>query len=425
MPRTLSQRLTIAFAVSMAVLMAVTLFLPALTPDLNQPQPQELPPTPTIPPPTLPPPLTDFSGINFTTDYLHPSGLFSLRLPTSWEPGTPTQSGSDVRVSMNNAEQLSVIEVSVESPSEAINSMDELSARFTSATLASGWRTYAAWEELTRRIEDDRLIIDYALSQNRQDFLARDRIWMADDQVYRVRVVVPANARDLLFHMIDAMADNFNPYTQFAGTPVDWEGYFDREARHIVRYPSLWNQTDGAPGAPASFLGDDGTLLRVEAREMTIEDEESAAAFVESLRSGIETLSVEPAERRGGEGFSVAYAFTDPDGERRSGLALLLNGEDGLLHIADALLAVGGIDLNDEEQRAPHIVIAQIMQTFSLLTDIDLREPVPEIEEVIEPETDSPVDVDAPPMMPGALDDIEGMEDIEIIPEPLDEDDQP
>lgn len=58
------------FGISMAVLMAVTLFLPGLAPD-PAPVVQDVP-TPTPRPiPTFPPPLTDFSGITFDVDYLH------------------------------------------------------------------------------------------------------------------------------------------------------------------------------------------------------------------------------------------------------------------------------------------------------------------------------------------------------------------
>jgi hypothetical protein len=378
-----SKRFTVVFAISMAIIMAVTLFLPAIAPE--QPLPQ-LEPTATPPPPTLPPPMTDFSGIHFEEPYLHPSGLFSIEVPTGWDISSPVHTALVSRVVLNNPTALSVIEVSVDEPAEPVSTLEELSARYTTAVLASSWRTYGGWEELSRRVEDDRLFIDFALTQNQQSYLARDKIWIDGDWTYTVRVVVPSNARDLLFHMVDIMPDHFYPYAHFAGTPVGWNGYFDPINRHAIRYPETWTLADAAPGRPASFLSGDGVQMRVEARDGAVSDEAQAVALVEGLRSGIEVGEVAAVERPGGEGFSVSYVYTDPDGERRSGFAVVLTGDDGRLHLADALLpallpAGEGEDAeNDENGESGGMMfayISQVLGTFSLL-DLDLTGPEPE-----------------------------------------------
>jgi hypothetical protein len=391
------KRVTVIFAITMAILMAVTLFLPALTPD--QPLQQvTVTPTSTAPPPTLPPPMTDFSGIQFDEIQLHPSGLFYIEVPSGWTVGNPVHGGNQARLPMNNPAALSVIEVSIEEPLEPIATMDELSALYTSATLASGWRTYSSWEELSRRrTDDDQLLIDYALVQNRQDYLARDLIWADDDWIYKVRVVVPANARDLLFFIIDAMSDHFYPLEQFKGTPVRWEGYFDSVDRHMLRHPETWALTDGAPGQPASFQGADGIRVRVEARDVPLADADDAAALVEGLRSRMQISDVEPVTHPGGEGYSVAYVYTDPDGERQHGMAILLAGNDARAHLVDALLPPGmspddAVENEDDEAAdvinglaaSPYAEVVRALGTFSLLDDLDLLFPVEEEEEQVE-----------------------------------------
>ena len=165
--------------------------------------------------------------------------------------------------------------------------------------------------------------------------------------IYVVRVLAPANATDFLRFLLDRFSSSLQPFTQFIGTPLDWTAYYDTAASHIIRYPSGWTLTDSAPGAPASITSAEGVQLRVQAiADTTVTDDAAAVAFVEGLRPGVQVTSTAPAERAGSSGFTVAYRFTTIDGEAQSGYAVLLNGADGRLHVADLRLPEANVDLN-------------------------------------------------------------------------------
>jgi hypothetical protein len=370
----MTQKLTYAFGIGMALLMGITLILPAITPNTTTIQPaDQIEPTDPPPPPTLPPPVTDFSGITFDQDYLHPSGLFSIGIPTGWFTGSPTTSVSNATATLNNPTISSVIEVSVQQPEPPIASADELSALFTTTTLQASWRNFATWDELSRRVENNRVLIDYTVQdRNQARYIAQDSIWFDKDWVYRTRVIVPANMSALLNFMIDAVTTHIKPNTQFEGTALNWQAFFDTINHHILRYPPTWRLTDTLPGQPTSFEGNDGTVVRVEATDGTVADADAASDTVQSFRSGIEITSVDETSRNGGDGFSVAYSYTDPDGESYSGLAILLNGEDGKLHIADALVPVGGLDLNNPEENVAYSDLMESFNAFSLITNLNL-----------------------------------------------------
>ncbi len=375
----LTQRLTVAFGVSMAFLMAITLFLPGLTPDQTT-MVDEPPSTPSPPPPTFPPPITDFGSISFDEDYLHPSGLFAVGVPSGWVPGNPANNGQQASISMNNSAAVSVIEASVEAPPEPITSEEELGAYFTTSRLSSSWTRYASWEELSRRFEDDRLIIDFVLTQNQREFLAQHVAWTEGNWIYSARVITPTNARDLLFHMRDEMVGQIKPNIRFMDTPVGWEAYFDEIDQHILRYPDDWRQTDGDNGTPASFeSGTSALALIVSADEMTIDGEDAAQAWVEARRNDASVVSVEPVERNGGSGYGVAYSYSNPDGESLSGYAVLLNGDDGQLHWLDMRIPAAAVDLNSDDIPAEYVDVAQAVGTFSLITGLNLPEPEPTV----------------------------------------------
>ncbi len=370
-----TQRLTYIFGISMAVLMAVTLFLPALVPDTTM---QQLPvPTATpIPVATFPPPLNDFSSIVFNEDYLHPSGLFAVGVPTGWSPNAPVNNPNQAQITFGNPDTVSLIETYLIDPPEPIESLEAVSARFDEANLRASWNQYSTSNELSRRIdtENNRVLIDFELSRSQQQFLARHAAWTDGDWIYVARVVVPQNARDLMFFLLDEVVDNFQPLTQFQGTVLGWPAYYDVEATHILRHPTTWQQTGGG-GAVATFVDEDGTLIQITTQPDLIEDETAAAAWVEGIRSSIEVQNVKTTTRTGGEGFVISYTFTDPDGESLSGQAVLLNGEDDQLHTITALLPYGGVDLNDENDPASFNPTTTALSTFSLLSGLRLPQP--------------------------------------------------
>jgi hypothetical protein len=378
------QRVYVIVGIFLASLMGLTLFLPGLSPNNNQADQVEVDPPTATPPPTFPPPISDFSGITFDTEYLHPSGLFTVDMPSGWSANAPANNGVQAQANFENQSAVSVIVAFVEQRTETISSLEDLSSRFDTGALQSSWNQYRSWDEIgVRELNEatDRLTIEFQLTDGtNRTLFARQVAWYDDNYVYAVRVVVPSNAPRLLDYLTGTMPEHVHVNEQFIGTPISWTGYFDREDQHFLRFPSSWQVVDQAAGLPASIASSDGRVqVRVEARETQIADADAAASFVENLRSGAE-IAGEPVavERPGGAGFAVAYNFATPDGAGRSGLAVLLNGEDGQLHIANAIIEAAGVDLNSEEAAGEYGEVVESLGTFGLLTGLNLPEPAPQ-----------------------------------------------
>jgi hypothetical protein len=239
--------------------------------------------------------------------------------------------------------------------------------------LASSWSRYNTWKETgARRRENDRLLMDFELTLNKQTFVARQVAWTDGEWIYSVRVVTPENATDELLYVLDKTASTLTPNKEFATTPFDWKAYFDAQDSHIIRFPSNWVLADSAPGKPTSITSGDEIALRVETASGAINDEDAARAWVEDVRPGASILSVEPVTRDDGNGFSVAYAFKNIDGESQSGLAVLLNGAEDKLHIANIRFNGADVDLNTDAGKEAYGNLASVMSTFTVLPEINL-----------------------------------------------------
>lgn len=368
MQKKTTQRITVIFGILMASLMALSAILPLISPPVPVPTPE--PPTPT-PAPTFPAPITNFDAISFTTQYLHPNGQFVVAMPSGWQPTQPNNNGVQAQSNFNNSEAVSVIEASIEELSAPIATLDELSARYNTSSLAASWARYTGgWSEIARQVdtENNRVLMDFEARRGGQTFLARQQVWTQANHIYSIRVVVPNNARDLLFFLVEQLPPTLRVLPQFAETPLGWNSTYDSVSQHILRFPNVWQVTDSAPGLPVSIEGADaGVSIRVETRTETVADEAAATALVEALRPGTTVASVQPVTREGAEGFAIAYNFRNADGAGLSGLAVLLNGTDGRLHLANAVLDEAGIDLNSAEAQATYTELTNAMGTFSLL----------------------------------------------------------
>ncbi|MBC7813190.1 MAG: hypothetical protein H7175_18675, partial [Burkholderiales bacterium] len=332
-----NQRVTVIIGVVMLVAIVSSGIVPLLNPT-NQTAPV-VQPTATAAP-TVIPAITDFSGISFDQIFLHPTGLFTIAEPTGWIPGQPITNSDRAQIAMTNPEIFSVVEAYVEQPAAPVASPDDLNAMFTEESLASSWSRYSSWEESGRRVEGDRLEMDFTLALRGQTYIARQESWTDGNWVYSVRVIAPENQTTLLLYLLDNLAASLQPNEEFMGSPLAWTAYFDPDNKHMIRFPASWLLTDSAPGRPASISATDDVAvgdvaLRVESEEETVASEDAARAYVEGERADTTILSVEPLERGSADGYSVAYSFRTVDGEAQSGLAVLLNGADELLHIAD------------------------------------------------------------------------------------------
>lgn len=338
-----ARRASIILGVFMAVVLIAGVILPLFS--QNATTTQTIQPT-DAPVPTFPPPISDFTTISFDEYYLHPTGLFMIAQPTGFDVSQPNSSVTIAQVNMVDQEALSVIDAYVEDAGTAISAAD-LDARFNEATLDQSWSRFNNWTELSRRMDGDTLVIDFEVILQNMTYVARQRVWTDGEWIYVVRVLAPENATDFLVFLLDQLAGTMQPFKVFVGTPFDWQAYYDHTLSHIIRYPSGWVVADSAPGRPASITGTDGEALRVEAQANTsVADEEAARAWVERQRSGATVLSVAPVTRDEVSGFSVAYTFRTADGAPQSGLAVLLNGTDGTLHVANLRFAAEDVDLN-------------------------------------------------------------------------------
>lgn len=373
-----AQRTTVILAIVMIIAIGGSAILPLFSSNNQVTTQQTAVPTATVVP-TFAPAITDFTSISFDQDYLHSSGLFSVSQPTGWTPGVPTTKPDSVDITFNNAELLSVLQASLQIAAAPIENMDQLDAIYTTAVLNQSWSNYRNPRETARvRLPDNKLQIDFELQNARQQvFVARQISWWDTDWIYNVRVVTPNNQIDLLKFLSDKMVAGFKPNRIFAGTPADWQAYFDPTQKFILRFPSTWSLTDSAPGLPASIEGPN-TSLRVEAQPVSAPlDEAAARTWVESSRAGATVVSVQPVTRGDASGFSVAYTYADSDGDSNSGLALLLNGPDNTLYAANLRIFEADVDLNTDTDQVSHDDLVKTLNSFQLLSTLNVPLPTP------------------------------------------------
>lgn len=363
----------------------------------------------TAPTVTPPPVLTDFTTIAFDQDYLHPSGLFSVAAPTGWIPGQETSKPEGVEITMNNGTLLSVIQTSVQISPTVVADLDEVDSIYTSANLNSSWSNYARYaetglnyRETSRTRDGDKLTIDFELKNTRgQIFVARQVAWWDTDWIYSIRVVTPDNQIELLKFLMDNVVASFKPNRIFAGTPGDWRAYFDPSNNLVVRYPSDWSVTDSAIGRPTTITGSDA-VLRVQSQSVSAPlDEASAAAWVTTNVAGATVTSTEPVTRGTLAGFSVAYTYTDTDGNPNSGVAVLINGENNTLYSANLRIFEANVDLNDDTAQASHDQLVKVLGTFQLLSGLNVPLPTPTPTVTVPPTSEVTAEVTATPEATG------------------------
>jgi hypothetical protein len=331
-------------------------------------------PLPTDAPSPTAPPAVDINTISFDQVYLHPSGLFTVAEPSGWSQVQTSSNSASAQVNFSNNTALSVVEAYIQVPSTLPKTTQELQDFFKQSDLEASWSNYTTRSEAARRLDGDKVIIDFNLTLGTQPLIARHEAWTDGQWIYVVRVVTPANAPDMLKAMLDKEIPTLKPNKQFAGTPIDWNAYFDPKDRHIIRYPKAWTLADSAPGLPASITSDNLTL-RVSAQDGAVKDDAAAQAWVQSAQAGATILSATAVQRQEGSGFAVAYTFKNADGDSQSGLAVLLNGANNRLHVANLRLNAANVDLNGDAGKTQFADAVQSMGTFSLMPTLTLPLP--------------------------------------------------
>jgi hypothetical protein len=340
-----TRRISLVLGIFMLVVLVAGAILPIFQQNIAQTT-ERVEPT-AAPTNTYPPPVTDFSGIALDQLYLHPTGLFTIAQPTGWTITAPSTQQGVAQVGMNNGSNLSVIDAYIQKPLTSVTTAQQVSDTLTQDVLSATWRQYRRWEETNRRIENERVVMDFSIDFNRQQYVARQVSWTDGEFIYSVRVVVPENGIELLRYLIDNLPATMTINRAVAGVPFDWQASYDPIANHIIRYPQGWVVQDNAPGRTTSLAGANGEALRIETRPLTTPlDEAFARNFVTSEQANASVTSVQPITRGTVSGFAVSYTFTTADGEPRSGMAQLLDAGNGTVHIANLRFPAPNVDLN-------------------------------------------------------------------------------
>jgi hypothetical protein len=375
MENTRRQRRYAIIAISLVVVMVFTAvaqsFLPAT-------QTTTVEPTASVAP-TVPPPPADLTAITFDQVYVHPSGLYTVQHPTDWAPTRPSNNGTQVQINLENTVQQSVVELYVDIANPPVTNAVELSARFDATALENSWRRYSNWEETGREVDaaTNTVNISFTLELRNQTFIARHVAQLREDGwIYVTRAVTPANASQLLTHLIDNGQTAIVPVEAFRTSQVAWSSFFSDPDNLIIRHPSNWFVRDGQAGQPVTIEATGlGTLLVESVDGQTVADADAASAFVLSRRPNAEIVSVEPVERNGASGFAVSFKTVTSEGEVQSGLAVLLNDGEALrtatVRVLNADADLNADDAMESAQQGVRDAVA-MLETFNLARGIGL-----------------------------------------------------
>ena len=369
-----TKRLTVIIGIIMTVAMVGSLILPLISGQVAQSDAYSQTPQPTRRPDPTPPPPPDTSAIDFDQQYLHPSGLFTVAAPTGWSSASNSNTADELRASLSNNDLQSVVEARIIKNYSGINDADGLSAFFERSWLEQSWREYSGWDETSRKIADDgRLTIDFNLRRSRNYLIARQEAWLQDGEIYSVRVITAENAPRELKYLLRGVAKSVSRIGLYMDAPYEWQVYFDNIDKHMVRFPANWEVTDAAGGLPATIVSDDAIMV-VETLDVALRSEADAMHWIEESRVGLRSRTIEPVEVSGAPGYLISYGFTTIDGASASGLALVLNGTDNRLHVANGRISDLDVDLLGVD--ASEYSLRAILNSFRLLPELNaLTEP--------------------------------------------------
>ena len=359
---------TVIIGIVMTIAMVGSLILPMLTGQIAQGDFEAEQPTP-YPEPTLPAP-PDTAALSFDSAYLHSSGLFTINAPSGWIASSGSNTSDELRANLINSDYLSVVEVRITENHSDIADLEALDAFLDSAWLNHSWSGYTSWRETSRKTTaDGKVQIDFNLSRGRSHMIARQESWLEDGDIYSARVVMAENAPQQLKTILAGVADSIQRLPVYADAPFGWSAYHDNDAKHILRFPSDWTVTDSAPGSPATIVGDDAALV-VASHDHAINSEDEAANWVEAQRSATESLSVAAVAVDGAPGYQVSYRHTTLDGEKQSGLLIMLQGADNRLHTAN--LRISGLNQDLLSADPAELPALAVIDTFRLAPELDI-----------------------------------------------------
>ncbi len=314
----------------------------ALAPLVQTSQNQVIPPTPTNAP-QRPTPISDLSTITFDTQHQHKTGIFSVSVPSGWDTVADTNNATEVQTSMRNSNAQSVLDARVISPLTPVESTDDLQEFFNAEWLGSSWRDYTTWSEVGRKVENDRLVIDFTLGRGLQSFIARQVSYTDGEWIYNVRVITPPDSTNVALHLLDNTLENFKPNNALYGVAFDWSGFVDTNNGALVRFPNSWQVVDSGLNAPTSLSGD-GNTIRIERISQAIADSTAAQQWVSDNVANATISDVSEVNNFGTTGYRVAYQVSNLDGDLESGFAVILPDGDSAV-IANARVPQANVSL--------------------------------------------------------------------------------
>ncbi len=361
---------TYIIGIIMSVAMVGSLILPMLSSQVGVGESAESAvPTP-LPTPTIPPP-PDISAIAFENLHLHRSGLFTFAAPSGWAPASDSNTADELRAGLSNSDLLSVIEVRINKNHPGISDAAGLSDFLDRTWLGQTWSGYSSWDETGRKTTDAGGVqIDFNVRRGRSHLIARQESWLEAGDIYSARVVMAENAARELKFILAQVVDSISRLPFYEDGRFDWDAYFDKLDKHIVRFPASWTVTDAADGLPATVV-DEGVTLVLGTLDVALSSEDDAIDWIESWRSGVTAHSAAPVAVDGDGGYKVSYRLTTLDGATESGLAVMLNGSDNRLHVANLRLSDIDEDLLLADGTA-HYAIA-VLDSFRLAPELELQ----------------------------------------------------
>jgi hypothetical protein len=341
--------------------LCVVLVLPALIPNPGAVNTTPLAGSPTPDAlggefPTIPPGGTP---VNISGTYVHPSGMFSVSRVQGWELANPSPEElvepigtvRETRMGTMFSGQASVIHTYVEhSENIPVNDLPALDAYFNQAKLDSGWTGYDGWAELNRTTNDNKLIINFEVYYSGKTYLARQITRLQEGNgrqwIMVVRLVVPNNNPDLLNKLEEVYTTSFRLWPESMKAPLSWRTLND--TGYMVRYPPSWQLDPGQPGQARTIRGSlangNATAITRAYGAQSVQTEEAARAWVTANIPQGQPLTAQYINRREAFGYAVSYSTMDADGNRRSGVILLLNGVDGALYTLNIQTSVPSQD---------------------------------------------------------------------------------
>ncbi len=370
--------------------------LPTATIPRSRPLPTARPTATTpglLPLPTVPP-----GGLRLVPrqTVFHSSGVFSVPQIIGWnqsidypeETILPRGTSEFARFGMSfiNADAASVIHAFVERDpdrhvgSKKVVSIQDLSAYYDQETLSQAWAQYTGgWKEIGRRLESNRVVIDFQLGVYGNPYRGRQISKISGDWLLVLRLVAPGNYPGLLDRLQSLVLPGFQLWSEALVAPLEWSALADSVAGYVIRYPPDWSKIDGELGKPLVIMGrishDVITLTTRSLPGQAVRTEEKARAWLKATWPWATIQTVRPERRNAASGFTLSYIDIDEDDNPRSAIVTLLNGANGTLYVANIQTTARGLDLFDTN--VPNVLATVRASFFVLPPDQLIKTPTP------------------------------------------------